>query len=263
MKRIALISAIAISALMLVLPCYAFPVDGITVDRAEIDISGNDVSEHLLFSSSSVYNGTLELWIPSDKYEVEYMGNELAGTMQDSVLSINLSEQGIVIPAGKNISLNVSYSIGNIFDYRVMYPTDEMVITIHSGNYLRGSIPVRYDGNGIYTSDIASLQKGDSISIEFAAEKEKVSISVIAGAVAVVFAILIIAYILKRRGADGMLGKESVEALELRKRLLTDALKTLEVEHEKKKIPDAYYRSIKEYFKKEAIRVLRELDRRE
>ncbi|HHH77940.1 MAG TPA: hypothetical protein ENL18_01840, partial [Thermoplasmatales archaeon] len=110
MKRIALMSAIAISALMLVLPCYTFPVDGINVDRAEVVISGNDVSEHLLFSSSSVYNGTLELWIPSDKYEVEYMGNELTGAMQDSVLSINLSEQGIVIPAGKNISLNVSYS---------------------------------------------------------------------------------------------------------------------------------------------------------
>jgi len=263
MKRIALMFAIAISALMLVSPCYAFPVDSINVDKAEINISGNDVSEHLLFSSSSVYNGTLELWIPSDKYNVEYMGNELTGTLENSVLSINLGEQGIVIPAGKNISLNVSYSIGNKFDYRVMYPTSEMELTINSGKYLRGSIPVKYEGNGVYTSNITSLQKGDFILIEFAAEKETIGMSMIAGAVAVIFALLIIAYILKRRGADGMLGKESVEALELRKRLLTDALKTLEVEHEKKKIPDVYYRSIKEYFKKEAIRVLRELDRRE
>ncbi|RLF62870.1 MAG: hypothetical protein DRN31_03590 [Thermoplasmata archaeon] len=88
------------------------------------------------------------------------------------------------------------------------------------------------------------------------------ALSLVAGAVAILLAILLIALTIKRRREEKLLEKEPVEALELRKRLLTDALKTLEIEHEKKKIPDAYYRSIKDYFKKEAIRVLREIDRR-
>ena len=67
---------------------------------------------------------------------------------------------------------------------------------------------------------------------------------------------------MRRHGHDRRLETEPADALQLRKRLLTDALKTLEVEHENKKIPDAYYQSIKSYFKNEAVRVLRELDRR-
>ena len=77
----------------------------------------------------------------------------------------------------------------------------------------------------------------------------------------VLLAILLV--MTRRRGVrDRRLESEPAEALQLRKRLLTDALKTLEVEHDKKKIPDTYYQSIKSYFKDEAVRVMRELDRR-
>ncbi len=54
--------------------------------------------------------------------------------------------------------------------------------------------------------------------------------------------------------------KESIQSLELRKKLLVDALKTLEKEHDEGKIPDSYYESIKGDFKKQAVEVLKELD---
>jgi len=41
-----------------------------------------------------------------------------------------------------------------------------------------------------------------------------------------------------------------------------DALKTLEKEHEKKKISDVYYGSIKDYLKDETITVMREQEKR-
>ncbi len=54
--------------------------------------------------------------------------------------------------------------------------------------------------------------------------------------------------------------RESIQSLELRKKLLVDALKTLEKEHDEGKIPDSYYESIKGDFKKQAVGVLKELD---
>ena len=87
-------------------------------------------------------------------------------------------------------------------------------------------------------------------------------LTVILGGLTLVFAVALLLVLLRRGKRDRALEKEPVEALELRKRLLTDALKTLEVEHDNKKIPDAYYQSIKHSFKQEAVRVLRELERR-
>lgn len=266
MRKVALVSVIAIAALLVIPYCHAASTgESIKIERVEINISEGDVSEHLWFSSTADYNGTLKFWMPSDKYSVEYMGNQLTGTPDGNVLTIDLGGHNLTIPAGGNISVNVNYTIKDRFEYRVNYPTEEMDITVNSGKYPRGNIPIKYEGNGIYTSNLASLQENDSFWIEFVGETSRggaVSISTLAGAIAVLLALAIIVFILKKRGADSTLGKESVEALELRKRLLTDSLKTLEIEHEKKKIPDAYYRSIKEYFKKEAIKVMREIDRR-
>jgi len=266
-KKFALIAGLSMAALLLVPLCHAVsPGTNIKVEKDDISISGDKVTERIFFISTiGKYNGTIEIWVPSDHYQVEYGGNELAGVMGGNIFEVNLGEQGIVIPAGGNISLNVSYSIKNKFEDRVIYPTDLMEINVNTAEYPRGNIPVEYKGNNMYTSNLKLLEKDDLIWIEFMKESSAGGmneISILMGVVAILLAIILIAFAVKGRSREGNLGKESVEALGLRKRLLTDALKTLELEHDKKKIPDTYYRSIKDYFKKEAVRVLRELDRR-
>ena len=263
-KKVAVVFVVA--ALLLVpLSIAASPGSNIKVEKEEIEISGNKVSEKIFFTSIlGSYNGTVEIWAPSDCH-VECMGNAVNGNAQNNVVEINLGENGLMIPSDGTLLINVSYTLKGNFEYKVIYPTDLMELTIKTGKYPRGNIPLKYEGNGIYTSNLTSMEKDASISIEFV-EQSAVggmsALSLVAGAVAILLAILLIALTIKRRREEKLLEKEPVEALELRKRLLTDALKTLEIEHEKKKIPDAYYRSIKDYFKKEAIRVLREIDRR-
>ncbi len=264
MRKVALISVVVLSALML-MPLHASSSEtGVTIEKAEVSISGHEVNEKIYFSSTVEYNGTLQLWMPSENYKVECMGKELSGTLDGYALSINLGEQGITVPAGGAISLNVTYTLKNRFEYRALYPAGPTNITVKSEEYPRGNIPIIYEGNNIYSSNVASMEKDSSIWIEFVEESSTGTnlSSVLMGSFAVLVAIIIIFLIVKRRRGESSLGKESSEALELRKRLLTDALKTLEMEHDKKKIPDTYYRSIKDYFKKEAIKVLRELDRR-
>jgi hypothetical protein len=254
-----------ITLALLVPLCHASSSgDNIKVRKEEIRISGNEVNEKIFFISKlGTYNGTVEIWVSSSNYELEYKGEKLEGILEGNVVELSLGDYGIVIPAGGNISINVSYILENKFEHKIIYSTDLVDIRIESSKYPRGNIPLEYKGDDVYTSSLISREKDDYIWIEF---MEKISggeintTTLVIGLVAIL-AIIFIAFITKKR-ATVKLGKESVEALELRKKLLTDALKTLEIEHNKKKIPDSYYRSIKDYFKGETIKVLRELDKR-
>ena len=263
-KKVAVVFVVA--ALMLMpLSGAASPGSNIKVEKEEIEISGNEVTEKIFFTSIlGSYNGTIEIWAPSNSH-IECMGNEIKGNAQNNVVEINLEENGLMIPSHGTLLINVSYALKGNFDYKVLYPTDLMTIALKTKDYPRGNIPLKYEGNDMYTSNLTSVEKDTSISIEFVKQSAAGgmnAMSAVAGSVAILLAILLLAFAIRRRREEGLLAKEPVESLELRKRLLTDALKTLEIEHEKKKIPDAYYRSIKDYFKKEAIRVLREIDRR-
>ncbi|MEA2054203.1 MAG: hypothetical protein U9O96_03670 [Candidatus Thermoplasmatota archaeon] len=268
MRKIAVI-AIALSAVALLLMPYSAssPGDNIKVEKEDISIVGDEVNERIFFTSTlGKYNGTIEIWATSNP-KIECEGKELAGVFEENIVEINLGENGIVIPAGGNISINVSYTIDGKFENRIIYHTDLMEINIESAKYPRGNIPIEYKGGNEYASTLKSLEKGDGFWVEFVeispGGKTNIDIlSILAGSVAILLAIVLIALAGKKRKDERRLGKEPVEALELRKKLLTNSLKALEIEHDKKKIPDAYYRSIKDYFKGEAVKVLKELDRR-
>jgi len=263
-KKVAVVFVVA-ALLLMALSSSAAPGSNIKIEKEEISISDGKVVEKLFFASTlGSYNGTISIWAFSD-YKIECMGHDIEGNLNGNVVDIDLGENGLVIPSTGTLLINVSYTLKDKFEYTTLYPTDLIEITIDTGNYPRGNIPLKYEGNDIYSSNLTSLEKDTSIWMEFIERQSSEStdnLSLIAGAVAIFFAVLLLAFAIRRRREEGLLAKESIEALELRKRLLTDALKTLEIEHEKKKIPDTYYRSIKDYFKKEAIRVLREIDRR-
>ena len=263
-KKLAIVFVVG-ALLLLSSGSYAAPGSNVKIEREEISISGGEVTEKIFFASTlGSYNGTINIWAPSD-CKIECRGSSIDGNAHDGMVDINLGANGLEIPSRGTLLLNISYTLKNNFEYTILYPTDLMEITIKAADYPRGNIPLKYGGNSIYTSNLTALEKDTQIWIEFIEQQSSEnasSIYIMAGVVAIFLAVILIAFAVRRRGEEGILAKESTEALELRKRLLTDALKTLEIEHEKKKIPDAYYRSIKDYFKKEAIKVLREIDRR-
>ena len=241
--------------------------EGILVESNNVVINNNMVEEEIVYKSTlSNYNGTLQIWAPYEDTKIKYEENILEGEREGDIISIYLGDYNITIPFGETISLKVSYALSDTFEKKFIYQTDKVKIQIHSEKYPRGNIPLTYMGNNTYTySSNLSFNPGDSFWLEFIEQKREETnvVSLTFGIVAIFLALVLVGYIavgVRRKGKT--LAKESDEALELRKRLLMDALKTLEIEHDKGKIPDVYYASIKDYFKGEAIKVLKEIERR-
>ena len=241
--------------------------EGIVVESDKIVINNGEVEEDIIYESVlSNYNGTLQIWAPYEKTEIKYEGNILEGKREGNIISLYLGDYNITIPFGENISIKITYSISDKFEKKFIYETDELEIQIHSEKYPRGNIPLVYKGNNTYTySSSQPFNPDESFWLEFIVQKQKESnfSYLILGIAAIFLAVILIGYIaFTAKGKGKTLAKESDEALELRKRLLMDALKTLEIEHDKGKISDVYYNSIKDYFKREAIKVLKEIERR-
>jgi len=241
--------------------------ESIVVERHHIFINNSMVDEKIVYKSVlSDYNGTLEIWAPAENVDIEYDGTFLTGDREGNIISIYLGDYNITIKLGGNISLKAKYSISDTFEKKFLYKTDEVVIEIRSEKYPRGSIPLVYIGDDTYTyTSDHPFDPEDSFRLEFIEkiQKETDTMSLIFGLAAIILAIILIGYIaVGMKGKQKTLAKESDEALELRKKLLMDALKTLEIEHDKGKISDVYYNSIKNYFKGEAIKVLKEMERR-
>ncbi len=240
--------------------------EGIVVERNNIFIHDDRVEEEIIYKSIlSNYNGTLQLWAPWE-VEIEHEGNVLAGEREGDLISLYLGDYNISIKLGGNISLKVNYSFPETFEKKFIYKTEEVKIQIHTEKYPRGGVPLAYAGNNtyLYSSD-HSFEPEESFMLEFIekTQAETDVFSLALGIVAILLAVILVSYIalgVKRRGK--IMAKESDESLALRKRLLMDVLKTLELEHEKGKISDVYYVSIKDYFKGEAIKVLKEIERR-
>lgn len=241
--------------------------ESIIVESDKIIINNDVVEEEIVYKSIlSNYNGTLKIWAPYEDTEIRYEGNILGGEKNGDIISIYLGDYNITIPFGESISLNLKYKFFDTFEKKFIYKTEEFSIQIHSEKYPRGDIPLTYMGNNSYSySSTQPFEVDDSFWLEFIelTQKETDSTSLFFGIAAIFLAIILVGYMvigMKKKGKT--LAKESDEALELRKRLLMDALKTLEIEHDKGKISDVYYNSIKDYFKGEAIKVLKEMERR-
>lgn len=261
-----LLAAVALAGVLLMPLCAGQPSASLTVQEQVWEVSDGQLRERLVFVSSIPYNGTITLDVPSD-FQVVAEGTPLQGTWEEGWATIDLGAQGLAVSPGDTLTLEVTYAVPSLLDYHVQYPTTLLTVTLDTDRYPRASLPLAYDHqSNVYEGQLHNLTPGQRITLTFlepeGGEEGLSPLTWILGALAAVLAVLL-ALLWRRGRRQRHLEKEPVEALELRKRLLTDALKTLEVEHDRKKISDAYYQSIKDYFKQEAVEVLRELDRRQ
>ena len=261
-----------IATVILLMPLYTSgdedegTKEGIIVEKNIIFINNSRVEEQITFKSMlGHYNGTLQLWAPS-KAQLLKQDQILTGEKEGNFILLNLGEHNLTIKLGKNLSLNMVYGLPEPFEKQFIYKTEKVKLHIRTEKYPRGDLPLMYvkGYEYVYSSEVP-FEPGEEFMLEFIEQKQTEAniFSLALGVVAILLAIILIGYIfigIKRRGK--VIAKESDESLELRKRLLMDALKTLELEHEKEKISDTYYASIKDYFKGEAIKVLKEIEKR-
>ena len=265
--KLNLLILLAVGTAVLLIPfAQSIPVASeVSVSEHHIIVNEDAVIETITFmAGADAYNGILTISAPDD-YNARSQGMMLTGTWADGQVQFNLTAFDLRIPAGGLLQVNITAARSDNLERSVIYPTAHLTLTLDADDYLRGNIPLVYGfQQNMYTSDLHDVAPGRDILIQFAAASEHDTISfltLILSSAVVVMAILLL-LVLRWHGRDRRLETEPDDALQLRKRLLTDALKTLEVEHDNKKIPDTYYHSIKGYFKNEAVRVLRELDRR-
>jgi len=260
-------SVLVVAALagILVMPlCPGEPVS-LTVQEHLVEVTGDWVEERLVFFSPADYSGSLTLFVPSG-FRATVNQTEMEGTWSDGWATVDLEAHGLSVPAGGTLTVEVSYQLPSRLDHVVQYPVAVLTVVVDTEQYPRATLPLSYDPqSGLYQGSLYNLTAGQGFTLSFLEPEGDGDSGLLTRALGGVVAVLVVLLLLmarkgSRRGRH--LEKESVEALELRRRLLTDALKTLEVEHDNKKIPDAYYQSIKIYFKQEAVEVLRELDRR-
>jgi hypothetical protein len=205
------------------------------------------------------------MWFPekSESLLIENYGIAIICHWENSTtVSINLSENQLSIQPNKDIKLNVSYSSPSPFFKKLMYKTRSLRIEIAGKEYPRGNIPLEYNpAEDKYISPLEPKDIPFTVEINFVSSSipQWNSSSIFLLALVVILSFVIIFLL---RPKINRLEKEPDESLELRKKLAMESLKTLEKEREKGKVPDAYYNLIKGSFKKEAVRILRELEKR-
>jgi preprotein translocase subunit YajC len=287
LKRIALSLFILFMCLLLVYPFACISDDvikTIEVDNHVISLEKGDnlvVDEEVLFNytlyyhssgspdtqKSLSYNGSLYFWI-SDKstdLTIECQGLDIGYIKQTATnVSINLAENNLSIQPNGYIRFNLSYSLPPPFSKELAYRTHAIQVIIISEDYPRGTIPLHYDSlTDTYVSSLKKQDSSFSFNIDFVSPPSCPMWNMFSLILLVLVLLLIItlSYFVYRPQKN-KIEKEPIEALELRKKLLMDVLKTLEVERGKGKVPDTYYSIIKDDYKKEAVRIIQELERR-
>ncbi|MBS3773198.1 MAG: hypothetical protein KGY55_03255 [Candidatus Thermoplasmatota archaeon] len=264
MKRMCAVAMLAVLLMPAVMPAVdAAPDSSIAVSEEIIHVAGGEVTLTVVFESQTGdYNGTVAVWAPADAI-LTCQDVELQPSWNGSVATVDLGAHGISIPAGETVSVIVRYTRDGDIMHRMLYDAT-VNVTVDSDAYARANIPLSYAAGG-YTGT-ATLTKGDVVTITFTSEgggDGGDGLLYLAAGLAVGALIAgAIMYALRRQQRDRHLEKEPVEALEMRKKLLTRLLKQLEIERDKGNIADAYYQSIKDSFKEQAVRVMREIDRR-
>jgi hypothetical protein len=213
------------------------------------------------------YNDTLYFWISSESTDVTIECQSLDIMFQRPVptnVSMNLGENNLSIPINGNLLVNLSYSLSPPFDKKLVYKTYALEITISAEDYPWGSIPLLYDSlSDTYVSILGEQDTSFYFTLDFISPPSPSLWNMVSFILlgVVILLVLVILFILYRPKKDRM-AKEPIESLELRKKLLMDILKTLEIERSKGKVPDTYYSVIKDDYKKEAVKVIQELEKR-
>jgi len=213
------------------------------------------------------YNGTLYFWISGKSKDVAIECQGLDVVFQRLVatnVSINLGENNLSIPPNGHLMVNLSYSLPPPFDKKLVYKTDALEVTIAAEDYPRGNIPIHYDSlSDTYVSILGAQDSPFSFTLDFVSSPSSAIWNMVTFVLLglVILLVLILLFIRYRPKKD-RITKEPTESLELRKKLLMDILKTLEIERSKGRVPDTYYSVIKYDYKKEAVKVIQELEKR-
>lgn len=213
------------------------------------------------------YNGSLYFWV-SDKSKdltIESQGLDIVYEKKTATnVSINLAEHNLSIQPNGHIRFNLSYSLSSPFFKKLAYRTHTLQVTIMSEDYPRGNIPIHYDSlTDTYVSSLKMQDSSFSFNIDFVSP---ISCSIwnmhsLFLLVIVILLLVIVAYLVYHPKKN-KIEKEPTESLELRKKLLMNLLKTLESERAKGKAPDTYYNIIKNDYKKKAVKIIQELEKR-
>jgi len=213
------------------------------------------------------YNGTLYFWISSESTDVTVECRGLDIVFQRPVstnVSMNLGEHNLSIPINGHLLVNLSYSLSSPFDKKLVYNTDAFEITISAEDYPWGSIPLHYDSlSGTYVSILGKQDTSFSFTLDFVSPPSPSLWNMVTFVLLglVILLVLVLLFILYRPKKNRV-AKEPTESLELRKKLLMELLKTLEIERSKGRVPDTYYSVIKDDYKKEAVKIIQELENR-
>jgi len=213
------------------------------------------------------YNDTLYFWISGDSKDmaIECRGLDVIFHRPMATnITINLGENNLSIPLNGHLMVNLSYSILPPFDKKLVYKTDALVITIAAEDYPRGSIPIRYDSmSDTYVSILEAQGSSFSFTLDFVSSpSSSIGNMVFLVLIGLVILLVLILLYLLYRPKKNQIAQEPTESLELRKKLLMDLLKTLEIERSKGRVPDTYYSIIKNDYKKEAVKIIQELEKR-
>ncbi len=267
MKRI----VVAMLALTLLMPVAiadgdlsdsSTPHSSVTVAGETLHVTDDQVTLTMVYAGETGrYNGSVELWAPADAV-LTCQGDALDASWNDSVATVDLGANGLSVAAGENLSVVARFPRDGDIVHRMLYDAPVSVI-VDSRMWVRSSVPLSYTA-GVYAGN-ATLGKDDTVTVLFAPGEDdggNVLLYLALGLAGGGLAVGALMLVMGRQRRDRYLEKEPVEALRMRKKLLTGLLKQLEIERDKGKIADTYYQSIKDSFKEQAVEVMREIDRR-
>lgn len=168
-------------------------IEVLKVDKHEINIEGRHVTEIISIRNIAKYNfnNSFHIWICSK--EAKIYTNESAyyfNNIKNGNISLNIS-----IPPEKNVTLRIEYDIGNKFEKKIFYSTENMEIRIKTDRKIRGNIELEYRNGAYYYS--FEPKKGDYIVIEF--EEKSNHVLTIAGIIAIALGIAFVFAALRRK----------------------------------------------------------------
>ena len=251
MKSRTILAVVALIAYVIIFTTYSH---ALSVDRYNIDVLSSDTSlsvhENIYFVNSDNDSQFL-LWIQKEatnlvisangetlSYNKERIGN--GDTYRCDIASIN----------DTNISIFVTYNLPKTIcnlDKVTMYNVSSLIIT--------------YDKNKIFEGN--NLKADSNVSASFIKKSEPVvyyPVYVLAFLTAIL-AILLMYSIKKKSSTVRKLDYESPELLNTKKALLMTVLKEIEKKHRSKDISDDTYNHLKEYYKQEAVEVMKRLEK--
>ena len=289
-------NAVFLIALVLLVPATeASAPQGAVVDRetdtvTETSTNANHVSEkidfHVTVTSEYQGNWTFEIqpghqnlrtFATRNGEEQSVNATVVADGSGHDVVYVDLSAIHTAIQTTDTFSIRFEYDVGPTYD---RYVTSEPAQLIVYAVPLEGRIP---NGEGIpafvdigerYHAGVENPSDGQHYLVEFldapAAQPTRgtTDFTPYVFAVAGIVVGFLLALFLARKGMIAQKAKkfekggtmESRDMLEARRRTLMAALKELELAHEAKEVPDNAYAPLKEEYKAQTVRVMRNLE---